>query len=88
MLYKYEGSVFPGILHKKNGFGNPLEVRAMRKHVPDNCFNLNPSHWIWPEPDTLHEIELDDIIQRLNPPRLMSNRGKVYFVEAIAEHWK
>ena len=87
LLYRYEESVFPGILHKKNGFENPLTVRVMQKHVPDNnC--LNPSHWVWPTTDRTHDIELDDILQRIKPPRLMNHRGGVYFVESIADYWK
>ena len=88
VIYRYEEAVFPGILYKKNGFGKPLTVRVMQKYVPDDSFNLNPSHWFWPETDRFHDIELDDILQRVSPPRLMSNRGQVYFVDAIAGYWK
>ena len=95
IIYRYEGSVRPGMIVKKRGFNKPLDVKTMFKYTPlDKDGNpilhfgrVNPNSWKWPEIDVIHTIEVQDILDRIIPPHLVSSRSVEHHVDKIKKYW-
>ena len=95
LIYKYEGSVYPGLLLSKLGYTKGIIVKTMHKYTPtDKDGNpilpfgkINPNSWYWPRIDVRHTIDVQDILDKIPPPHPVSSRSCEHHVDKIKLYW-
>ena len=73
----YEGSYFPGVI-----------VKLEKREIIVSCMTKSgPNSWKWPQREDICAYELDEIIQVINPPKQLTNRGQ-YAVPEADKYWQ
>lgn len=75
VVFKYEGEQFPGRIVKFND--KEVTITSMQKSLKS---------WKWPEPEDIHNYPWEDVVGRIEPPKLKSKRG-FFLVPELDRLW-